>query len=143
MPLVIKALKVNGLVLLLLMGGTLVAAPVVLRLFGPQYATHATPVLVLLVVAAPFIALIQAVTVILNLQGRMGSLTLLSIVEAGLVVAMVAVFADRGITGVGIGWLTGYGLTALAYVVGLSIDRRRHLAEDEAPKFNPRQVRER
>lgn len=136
--LVLRAARVNAVVLLVLMVGTLASAPLVLAIFGPKYAHHARHVLVFLVVSALCIAVIQAITTILNLQGRIGSLTLLSLVEAGLVIGFVAGLKSGGVNAVGLAWLAGYTAAMAAYVVVLFVDRRTDIAAHEAPKLQTR-----
>ena len=136
--LILRVARVNGAVLLVLMIGTLASAPLVLAMFGPGYAHHAKGLLVFLVVAALCIAVIQAITTILNLQGRIGSLTLLSLAEAGLVIGSVAGLMHRGIHAVGLAWLGGYSAAMMAYIVVMFVDRRTDIAAEEAPKLRIR-----
>ena len=134
-PLVVRAARVNVVILVILMTGTLASAPVILRIFGPTYSQHAMGVLAFLVVAGVFVAAIQAITSILNLQGRVGSLTLLSLAEAALVIGCVAGLRHRGIDAVGLAWLAGYAAALVAYVVVLFVDRRESVEGHEAPKL--------
>lgn len=136
--LVLRAARVNGAVLLVLMIGTLASAPLVLAMFGPTYAEHARGLLAFLVVAAVCIAVIQGITTVLNLQGRIGSLTLLSLAEAGLVIGAVAGLMHGGIDAVGLGWLAGYAAAMVAYVVVMFVDRRTDVTAEEAPRLRIR-----
>lgn len=137
-PLVARAARVNGVVLSLLMVGTLVTAPLILSVFGRQYAHHAIGVLVFMVLTALFVSVSQVVSAILNLQGRVGSLTGLSMLNAALVMGAVVVLQGRGVTFVGLAWLGGNAAGTVAYIVVLFLDRRRDVPGQHAPKLRAR-----
>jgi O-antigen/teichoic acid export membrane protein len=93
-----------------------IAAPLLLRVFGADYAANATHMLQLSAMAAVPYAIVVVFLSIARVQRRMGAVVLTAGVHAIGVVGLTAVLLPPiGITAVGIAWLTTE--TALATVV--------------------------
>lgn len=97
------------------------AAPLLLVPFGPDYVDHGTPVLRWLAVASIARAVICLFVAAARLQGRGRAI----LVAQGTVFAVVVVLAvvlagPLGLAGVGIAWLAGNALVAVAVAPGVA-----------------------
>ncbi|WP_371501095.1 lipopolysaccharide biosynthesis protein [Kitasatospora sp. NBC_00374] len=118
---------------LLLLGGTavvIVAAPWILKLFGPGYSENGTTVLRLMVLSAlPNVVLSVAIDVC-RVRRALPWLIALQFTFAVLVITMVGILLPAfGLTGVGLAWLIAGSAIALPLLVALprwlpSPDRR-------------------
>nr|WSY50042.1 hypothetical protein OG999_07730 [Streptomyces sp. NBC_00886] len=100
----------------LLVGGAVVlcaAAPLILRIFGPDYARYGANLLRLTALSAlPNIVVVAAVS-ICRAQRRLGLLVVILAMVCSLATALSYVLLPvMGITGVGVGWLVAQTLTA-------------------------------
>ena len=94
---------------------TAVAAPWVLGLFGPGYASHGAPVLVFLAVATLPRALVEIHLGVLRAQCRTSRVALVQGVRAVLTLGLaLALTKVMGITGAGVAVLAGQLLVAIA-----------------------------
>ncbi|HEY5142660.1 MAG TPA: hypothetical protein VII98_04090 [Solirubrobacteraceae bacterium] len=97
-----------------------VVAPLVLLPFGADYAHQGTTLLRLLALASCFRAVVVLYAAVCRVEGRSGRL---AVVEAALLVTLVpgvAILANsHGLNGVGVAWLIGNALVALAVAAPL------------------------
>ncbi len=95
----------------------LIAAPWLLLLFGPSYASEAAGLLRWLTAAAPVTVVVGVYFTHLRMRQRNGQLILLSTVIAALTLGVTGVGMERlGVASSGIGWLMGNSLVLLAAV---------------------------
>ena len=90
------------------------AAPLVLRLFGPQYAAAATPALRLLCLAAVPNAVVALAVSARRVRRDMRAVVLLTASQCGLVLVVSVALLSRGagVAGVGVAWLAASTLVA-------------------------------
>lgn len=99
--------------LLPLVGGVVLFAPVLLSLFGTSYAAEGTALLRLLSVASIPGIVTTVYTAVQRTRGRMGELLLVTLAINTLVLALSYVLLGiRGITGIGIAWVISQALAA-------------------------------
>ncbi|MFJ1702663.1 lipopolysaccharide biosynthesis protein [Kitasatospora sp. NPDC088346] len=125
-----RMLRHTGLLLLVATAVVIVAAPWILKLFGPGYSESGTTVLRLMVLSAlPNVVLSVAIDVC-RVRRALRWLIALQLTFAVLVITMVAVLLPAfGLTGVGLAWLITGCAIALPLLVALprwlpSPDRR-------------------
>jgi O-antigen/teichoic acid export membrane protein len=89
-------------------------APLILRIFGPEYVEHGTLVLRLLAGASSLRAVVSLYGAVARLQGHGGRILALSAGSATSLIGAVALLGSSyGLTGVAIGWLATWGLIAV------------------------------
>jgi O-antigen/teichoic acid export membrane protein/aminoglycoside phosphotransferase len=94
---------------------TVVAAPLGLRLFGPQYAAEATTLLRLLAVSAIPYAVVATFLAVARVQRRVGAVFTVNAAVSIPAVTMMLVLVPRwGIIGIGWAWLTSQLVVAVA-----------------------------
>jgi O-antigen/teichoic acid export membrane protein len=114
------------------------AAPEVLRLFGPEYAAHGTTVLRLLLLSAlPYVVKDHYVAV-RRAQGRLGSATrVLSLATIGEVGAGILGGVLWGLNGLALGWAAAATIEALFLLPAVAGVYRRASRVDAAMADNP------
>ncbi len=100
------------------------AAPLVLRAFGPAYATGATGCLRVMALGSLVASLSYLVDVCVNSLGRACSYVILNASNAILVLVAVAVAAPHGLTAVGVGWLVAQTASVLVALTVLAVVAR-------------------
>lgn len=89
-------------------------APVILHLFGPDYAAEGATTLRLLALAALPNAVIALYLGMARVRRRMAEVFLVQALSCALVLGLSALLLPRlGITGVGLAWLTSQGVVAI------------------------------
>ncbi|MFN2270894.1 MAG: glycosyltransferase, partial [Anaerolineae bacterium] len=107
------------------------AATWILLLFGPSYAQGASGLLRWLAATAPVVVLVRIYFTRIRVQKRIGwSIVLNSIVATTTVVAAVILMPSFGLSGIGIGWLTGNCLVAATAIIDI---RKEHQKEKGKP----------
>lgn len=105
------------------------AGPLLLRMFGKEYATGAVVALQIFGVTGPFVGAYILASVLLQILGwtrfRIATNALYAVVICGF--AQVA--GDHGLSWIAVAWLIGNGLTAVVIIVGLL--RRRRTVVDQ------------
>ena len=115
-----RAVRRTAVTLVPIVGATILAAPYILRIFGADYAAHATPLLQLLAVATLPRALIELYLGALRAYGRPRLIVKIQALMAGLAFAgVLGLLPVMGITGVGLGLLAAQTVVAAAAVPGL------------------------
>ncbi|WP_217915590.1 lipopolysaccharide biosynthesis protein [Miltoncostaea marina] len=94
-----------------------IAAPLVLRLFGDDYARGATGCLQLLALGALATGCTYLIDSILAARDRMGAYILINALNAALVLALVGVMLPRGLTAAAGGWALAQTVSVLLGVV--------------------------
>jgi O-antigen/teichoic acid export membrane protein len=115
-----------------------VAAPQVLRLFGPEYAAHGTTVLRLLLLSAvPYVVKDHYVAV-RRAQGRLGSATrVLSVATVGEVGAGIVGGVLWGLNGLALGWAAAAMVEALLLLPAVARVYRRASRVEAAMADDP------
>ena len=106
--------------LMVIPGALLMAAtaPLVLRLFGAAYADHAAWTLALLALSAIPNIIPTIYVRIYRVQQRMGAVVATLAAQCGIVLALGPVLLSAmGLAGVGVAWLAGQAVVAVALVV--------------------------
>src|SRR5262249_47775677 len=103
----------------------IVAAPLLLRIFGPGYAAAAATPLRVLTLAGLATALTYLIDSALNVQHRPLAYGVMNAVTAALVVGGVALVAHEGLTAVAVAWLVAQVVSAL---IGVVVVRHRRTA---------------
>jgi O-antigen/teichoic acid export membrane protein len=94
------------------------AAPLVLRLFGPAYADHGSATLALLALSAIPNIITTLYIRIYRVQGRLRAVVVSLAAQCGLVLALAPVLlVSMGIVGVAVAWLASQSIVALAQVL--------------------------
>jgi len=116
-----ELIKKAGVVLAVVtVAGSLVVvagAPLLLRVFGQNYAQHATSILRILALSAPAVALYVVANVLLRLKKQVGSIIIVNVVYALTICGLTLAWSGRGLNWVGWAWLAG---NALSGIVGMS-----------------------
>ena len=121
-----RAIRTSYIVMIPACAVFMLAAPFVLRIFGPGYAEASTGPLRVLTVAGLATALTYLVDTALNVQHRPLAYGAMNAVNALLVVGGVAFAVGSGLTAVAVAWLVAQALSALIGVVVLRHPRRVH-----------------
>jgi O-antigen/teichoic acid export membrane protein len=102
-----------------------VAAPIVLQLFGGEYAEHSTPVLRLLIGASAVRVLLSTFTAEARAHGRVGRLVVVQLlILAGVMGTGIPLAEAYGVTGVAAAWLAG-NLLGCVYAVPIIVKNLR------------------
>jgi len=123
-----KAIGTSYAVMLPACAGLIVAAPLLLRIFGPGYAAGATTPLRILALAGIATALTYLIDSALNVQHRPLAYGVMNAVNAALVVGGVALVAHDGLTAVAVAWLIAQAASALIGVAVVAYRRRSAVA---------------
>jgi O-antigen/teichoic acid export membrane protein len=123
-----KAIGTSYAVMLPACAGLIVAAPLLLRIFGPGYAAGATTPLRILALAGIATALTYLIDAALNVQHRPLAYGVMNAVNAALVVGGVALVAHDGLTAVAVAWLIAQAASALIGVAVVAYRRRSAVA---------------
>jgi O-antigen/teichoic acid export membrane protein len=119
-----RAIRTSYAVMLPACAVFVLAAPLVLRIFGPGYAEASTGPMRVLTIAGLATALTYLVDSALNVQHRPLAYGAMNAVNAVLVVGGVAFAVGSGLTAVAVAWLVAQALSALIGVVVLRHPRR-------------------
>jgi GT2 family glycosyltransferase/O-antigen/teichoic acid export membrane protein len=121
-----KAARQGAQLLLPVVAGVVVLAPLLLSLFGGEYAAHSAGLLRLLAAAAiPYFVLmlvLSAARVLRRLRPAVAAMGAQAVLALGLVTPLLDRF---GVTGAGIAWLASQSLAAAGVLAGLARGRRR------------------
>ncbi len=120
-----KAIGTSYAVMVPACAACLVAAPLVLRVFGPGYAAQATTPLRILTLAGLATALTYLVDAGLNVQHRPLAYGAMNAVNAALVVGGVALAVRHGLNAVAVAWLVAQVVSAL---IGVAVVRHRRVS---------------
>jgi O-antigen/teichoic acid export membrane protein len=97
-----------------------VGAPLILLVFGPDYAHEATSLLRWIAVAGPLVVMVRLYYTFLRVRRRVGRLVLASTLTAGMTLAIAAVYMRQlGIAAAGIGWLIGHVLVVIVALLDI------------------------
>jgi O-antigen/teichoic acid export membrane protein len=88
-----------------------------LRFYGYTYYSHGAILLILLCVSSLFIGVNWLGDSLLNVQKRPFAYSAMNFINALLVVIVVYMFAHKGLTAVGFGWLMAQAATVVIYLV--------------------------
>lgn len=112
-----------------------VAAPLLLRIFGPAYAAAATGCLRVLALSALLTGGTYLIDALLIAQDRVAAYVFMNGVNAALVLGLVGVLLPRGLTAGAVGWAVAQGLSLLIGLIVLATGRpgRPHRGAAAAP----------
>jgi O-antigen/teichoic acid export membrane protein len=114
---VIRRFLFIGLPIIILI---IVAAPLVLLPFGPEYVRHSTTVLRLLASASCFRSIIYLYSATARLQGQGLRIAVPQITIAIMLVSLVILLSARhGLDGIGVAWLITFAVVAIAMLPSL------------------------
>jgi O-antigen/teichoic acid export membrane protein len=126
--LVDRVVRRFGLLLLAAVPLAVIAAPLLLLPFGPEYSSGGTTVLRILVLAAAFRAVLALFTAVCRVRRRAAPLAVMqAVLSAVLLVLAVVLSEPLGTEGIALAWLAANALVALAVLPLL----RRALAQVE------------
>lgn len=97
-------------------------APVILFFFGKHYSAQGVAILRILALSAVFLAVCYPCGSILNIMQRLKSLIIVNFLGAVVVIGTVYTFikGGHGLVGVAWGWLLGWAVYALLYVLAVA-----------------------
>jgi O-antigen/teichoic acid export membrane protein len=86
--------------------------PFVLDIFGKTYGSNARDVVMILAAAGPFLAVNVLGTVILSIEKRLKTLSIVSFIYAALICGFAYFWATKGLAWIALSWLIGTALSA-------------------------------
>jgi len=108
-----RAAVQTGVLLAPLVAATVLLAPLLMRVFGPQYAEGATTVLRLLALSAIPSAVIVVYSAVERVQGRMLRLVVVTlVVNVGALALSALLLETYGLAGIGVAWLLTQAVAA-------------------------------
>lgn len=113
----ITAILIIPAILVITLGGGYI-----LRIFGKVYSSEGLLLLQMLAVSGIFIAINNITGTVFKFQDRVMLLTALNLLSAITVISLSVYFLDLKLIGIGIAWLSGYGITS---IVSLYLVRRK------------------
>lgn len=128
-----RAIGITAALLLPSAAVALFAGPFVLGLVGSGYAVHGADLLRLCVLASPLLAANLLWTAVLRARGRPLAFTTFAAGSFGLALALLALFSDRGLVGVGLAWLLANAAFAARASWGLLLVARRRARQKSYP----------
>jgi len=102
----------------------IVAAPLILSLFGAAYAVAATDCLRVLALSALFTGGTYLVDSVLIARDRIAAYVFMNGANAALVLGLVGILVPRGLTAAAVGWAVAQGLSLLLGLVVVATARR-------------------
>ena len=102
----------------------IVAAPLILSLFGAAYAVAATDCLRVLALSALFTGGTYLVDSVLIARDRIAAYVFMNGANAALVLGLVGILVSRGLTAAAVGWALAQGLSLLLGLVVVAAARR-------------------
>jgi O-antigen/teichoic acid export membrane protein len=114
---------------------TLAGAPLILRLFGPQYSIAATGCLRVLALSTLFTGGTYLVDSLLIARDRTAAYVFMNAANAALVLGCVGILLPRGLTAAAGGWALGQGMSLVLGLLILTVGRsgKHHLRENSDP----------
>jgi O-antigen/teichoic acid export membrane protein len=120
-----RTLTMTLLLLVPLIVGIYLFGDFVLGLVGKSYSTEGFELMVLFSLSAFFLTITQTFYTICRVRSDVKSLVAMSCLTCVLLIVLSLVFAMQyGLTGLGVGWLIGYGISA---GIALLLIKARHL----------------
>lgn len=123
--LVWKAVKIIGIILIPAIVLVFFFGDLVLGLFRAEYAVEGFGLLRVLTVSGIFVGVNEVFGRILQIKKKIGKLIFMGLIQAVLMIGLIYFLIDKGLFGVGVGWLIGTVLTSLVYfIVVLGLKRK-------------------
>ena len=95
---------------------------IILHAFGKDYASAAFAFLQIISFSSIFMSISSLATAILRINHKIKTLIFMNILGFILILGLSYLFIDKGLIGIGWGWLLGQALLALAYLVLIGKD---------------------
>ena len=109
-----RATRTTMILLVPTVTGVILVAPLVLRIFGADYAEEGTPVLRLMTLAAIPSTIFAVYAAVERVRGRMVRLVLATIgINAAALTLIWVLLPVYGLTGMGLGWLIAQSVAAV------------------------------
>ena len=116
MKVAVKAVKMISILLFPIMIILMLFGKSALLLFGMEYAENSATLLSILAISSVFVSINSICWTLLNLQHRISEILMALGSNAFLVLALTFIWTKSGLTGNGLAWLVGQGLTSLIYI---------------------------
>jgi O-antigen/teichoic acid export membrane protein len=111
-----KANKIIALLIIPSIAFTIIFGKYILLLMGKDYSTVGTILLNYLALSCIFLAVSSVFGSIFRVQHKMKELLVISIVSAVSILGLSWLWMSKGLSGIGLAWLIGQGITSLAYL---------------------------
>ena len=95
---------------------------ILLHAFGKDYASSAFEFLQIISISSIFMAISSLATAVLRVRHQINLLIIINALGVGFILGLSYLFIDKGLIGIGWGWLIGQAMLSLVYVLFLSKD---------------------
>ncbi|MBU4480056.1 oligosaccharide flippase family protein, partial [Patescibacteria group bacterium] len=123
-----KAVKIIALIMIPAIIVVVLFGDLILLAFGKEYATGGFKFLQIVAVSGVFVGVNAVFIGILNIKKRIKEKVFMNIIRAILILISVYLLIDKGLMGIGFGWMIGVGITSLIYFCSSFRNwRRKHI----------------
>ena len=124
-----KAVKIISLIMIPGILITVFFGDLILLAFGKEYATEGFRFLQIVALSGVFVGVNGIFGNVFRVKKRMKEFIFVNILRACLIVGGIYFLLDKGLVGIGIGWLIGVGLTTLVYIIVIRFSRKARRIE--------------
>jgi len=112
-----KTIKLIGVLLLPAISVLMIFGRHALLFFGIEYANHSTVLLSMLALSSIFVSINTVCWTLLNLKHRVVEIMIALSLNAFVILTLTFLWTRHGLTGTGLAWIVGQGITSLVYLL--------------------------